>query len=139
MSIEMILLPLFVQVVLTFLVLFALGFRRYGAVKRNELRGSVGLRESNWPEPARQAEYNYLNQFELPVLFYVLTVLVIITRKGDLLFVLLAWVFVVCRVLHAVVHLTSNSLTWRAPAFGVSAIVLFAMWVIFMLRILVLP
>jgi hypothetical protein len=139
MSIEMILLPLFTQVVLTFLVMFTLGFRRYGAVRRGEVRGSVALREPNWPEPARQAEYNYLNQFELPVLFYVLTVLVIITRKGDLLFVLLAWVFVALRVLHAVVHLTSNVLASRAGFFVASALVLFAMWVVFILRILFLP
>jgi len=52
----------------------------------------------------------YHNQLELPVLFYVLTILVIITRHADFLFVVLAWVFVLLRVAHAAVHVTSNHL-----------------------------
>jgi hypothetical protein len=83
-----------------------------------------------------QAAYSYSNQFELPVLFYVLTILVIITRKGDLAFVLLAWVFVVLRLLQAFVHVTSNRVRYRGLYFGASAIVLTIMWAVFMLRIL---
>ena len=47
--------------------------------------------------PARQAEYNYQNQFELPVLFYVLMILLLITRKADYVMVMLAWIFVALR------------------------------------------
>ena len=72
MSIQFLLLPLFVQVILTLLVLYTLAGRRFFAVRGDELRGPVALREPNWPERTRQAEYNYQNQFELPVLFYVL-------------------------------------------------------------------
>ena len=136
MSIQMILAPLFAQVVLSLAVLYVLGGRRYTAVRNGELRGSVALRESNWPVHARQAEYNYQNQFELPVLFYVLTILSIITRHADLLFVLMAWVFVVLRVLHAVVHLTSNNIKQRAGLFAAAAIVLTIMWIVFIVRIM---
>jgi hypothetical protein len=136
MSIQFVLLPLFVQVILTFAVLYTLAGRRFSAVRGNELRGPVALREPNWPERTRQAEYNYQNQFELPVLFYVLTILSIYTRHADLSFVLLSWVFVVLRVLHAGVHLTHNRLSQRGPLFIASAIVLTIMWIIFMVRIL---
>jgi hypothetical protein len=135
MSIQFVLLPLFAQVILTFVVLFTLAGRRWSAVRRNELQGPVAMREANWPAPARQAEYNYQNQFELPVLFYVLTILAIYTRHADLLFVLLSWVFVTTRVLHAGVHLTHNRLGQRGPLFIAGAIVLTVMWVIFMVRI----
>jgi hypothetical protein len=70
------------------------------------------------------------------VLFYVLTILVIITRHADLLFVLLAWVFVVLRVVHATVHVTSNRLGQRFAVFAAAAAVLLAMWIIFAVRIL---
>jgi hypothetical protein len=136
MSIQFQLLPLFVQVTLTLLVLYTLAGRRFFAVRRGELTGPVSLREPNWPERTRQAEYNYQNQFELPVLFYVLTILSIYTRHADLLFFLLSWVFVALRVLHAGVHLTSNRLVLRGPSFIASAIVLTIMWVIFMVRIM---
>jgi hypothetical protein len=136
MSIQFQLLPLFVQVSLTLLVLYTLAGRRFFAVQRGELAGPVSLREPNWPVTTRQAEYNYQNQFELPVLFYVLTILAIYTRHADLLFVLLSWVFVVLRVLHAGVHLTNNRLGFRGPSFVAGAIVLSIMWIIFMVRIL---
>ena len=49
------------------------------------------------------------DQFELPVLFYVLTILAMITRHADLLFVVLAWMFVAMRLVHAYIHVTSNN------------------------------
>ena len=136
MSVQVVLLPLFVQVALTLVVMFTLAFRRFGAARGGKVRGPVALREPNWPDEARQAEYNYQNQFELPVLFYVLIVLLIITRQADYLFLVLAWVFVALRVLHALVHLTSNKLAYRGPLFIVGAIVLTIMWIVFMVRIL---
>jgi hypothetical protein len=66
----------------------------------------------------------------------VLTILSSITRHADLLFVLLAWVFVVLRMLHAYVHVTSNNLRQRAVLFLSGALVLAVMWAIFALRIL---
>jgi hypothetical protein len=134
-SIQFVLLPLFVQVLLTLVVMYTLAGRRFAAVRAGDVRGPVALREPNWPLRARQAEYNYQNQFELPVLFYVLTILSIMTHHADFLFVLLAWVFVTLRVLHATVHLTSNKLGFRGPLFISSAIVLTIMWIVFMIRI----
>jgi hypothetical protein len=137
MSIPMILAPLFVQVALTLGLMILMAVRRSSAFRGGQVRETdIALREPNWPPSALQAAYSYSNQFELPVLFYVLTILVIITRKGDLAFVLLAWVFVVLRLLQAFVHVTSNRVRYRGFWFGASAIVLFIMWAVFMLRIL---
>ena len=99
-----------------------------------DLRGPVALREANWPDYARQAEYNYQNQFELPVLFYLLGILSVLTRQADLFFVVAAWIFVATRVLHAFVHLTSNRLALRGPFFIVGAFVLTIMWLMFVVR-----
>lgn len=136
MSIQMILAPLFVQVLLTLGVMYMLAWRRFGAVRDGAVRGPVSLREPNWQQNALQAGYNYQNQFDLPVLFYVLTILAMATRHADLLVVLLAWVFVTLRVLHALVHLTSNTIKVRGGLFIASAIVLTIMWVIFIVRIM---
>jgi len=137
MSLQMILAPLFVQVALTLGLMILMAVRRSSAFRGGHVQETdIALREPNWPPSALQAAYSYSNQFELPVLFYVLTILVIITRKGDLAFVLLAWVFVVLRLLQAFVHVTSNRVRYRGFWFGASAIVLTIMWAVFMLRIL---
>jgi hypothetical protein len=136
MSYQMILAPLFVQVLLTLVVAYMLAGNRARAVKRDELAGPVSLREANWPVYVRQFEYNYQNQFELPVLFYLLTVLAIITRHADLFFVLMAWVFVTLRVIHAIVHVTNNQIRLRGAFFIAGAIVLTIMWVVFIVRIM---
>lgn len=137
MSLQMILAPLFVQVALTLGLMIVMATRRAAAFRANAVReADIALREPNWPPRALQAAYAYSNQFELPVLFYVLTILVVITKQGDLAFVLLAWVFVVLRLLQAWVHVTHNRVRYRGLYFAAGAIVLTVMWIVFMLRIL---
>jgi hypothetical protein len=137
MTVQMILAPLFVQVVLTFVVGFSLAGLRTGALSRREIiPRDIDLGQPNWPPRATQFANNFRNQFELPVLFYVLTILAMATRHADFLFVVLAWVFVQTRLVHAYVHVTNNNLRMRGLWFGVGALVLFIMWVIFIVRIL---
>lgn len=137
MSIQAILLPLFVQVALTFFLLFWTGRARVAAVRRGDVHPrDIALRQPNWPKQETQIANAYHNQLELPVLFYVLTILAIITRHADLLFVVLAWVFVILRLAHAYIHLTSNHVGRRFAAFAASVVVLLVMWVIFILQIM---
>ncbi|HKA80800.1 MAG TPA: MAPEG family protein [Xanthobacteraceae bacterium] len=137
MSIQAILLPLFVQVALTFFLLFWTGRARVAAVRRGDVHPrDIALREQNWPKQETQIANAYHNQLELPVLFYVLTILAIITRHADLLFVLLAWLFVVLRLVHAYIHLTSNRLGRRFAVFAAGFLVLLVMWVIFAVQLL---
>jgi len=137
MSIQFVLLPLFVEVLLTFGVMFGMMYHRTSSLQRGGTRLSdIALREPNWPTRATQFAYAYSNQFELPVLFYVLTILEIVTRHADLVFVALAWIFVVTRVLQATIHVTSNNVRLRGTFYGVGAIVLVIMWVIYIVRIM---
>jgi hypothetical protein len=137
MSIQAVLLPLFVEVALTFGLMLGMMYWRTSALRRGETRFSdIAMREPNWPKRPTQFANAFSNQFELPVLFYVLTILSIITRHADFIFVVLAWIFVVFRILQAVVHVTSNNVRLRGAFYGVGALVLLAMWIIFMVRIL---
>lgn len=137
MTIPMILAPLFVQVLLTFAVMLGMMYCRTSALQRREVRlEQIALREPNWPLRATQFANAFSNQFELPVLFYVLTILAMMTRHADVLFVVLAWIFVAFRVLQAFVHVTSNNVRYRGAFYGVSAIVLLVMWLIFIVKIL---
>jgi len=138
MSIKFILLPLFVEVALTFILWFWMAYYRVTLVRGGEVQPrDVDLRQPNWPLHVLQVHNAAHNQIETPVLFYTLTILAIITRKADIAFVALAWIYVVFRVLHAYVHVTSNRVSLRGPLFGVSLLVLFIMWVVFIVRVLV--
>jgi len=137
MSIQSVLMPLFVEVLLTFGVMLGMMYCRTSTLQRGETRlQDIALREPNWPVRATQFANSFANQFELPVLFYVLTILEIVTHNADLLFVVLAWIFVAMRVLQAVVHVTSNNVRIRGAYYGIGAFVLFVMWVIYVVRVL---
>jgi hypothetical protein len=137
MSFQAILLPLFVQVALTFALLFWMAFSRIGAIKRKEAKmADVALGQLNWPPRVQQISNSYHSQLQLPFLFYVLTVLAIITRHADFVFVVMAWLFVLTRFLHVYIHTGSNFVRHRFNAFALGAFILLAMWVIFAVRIL---
>jgi hypothetical protein len=140
MTVQAILLPLFVEVILTLALLFWLAPLRTrdfakGAVRREE----IALREPKWPKQTQQVGYAFSNQFELPVLFYVLTILAFITRLAGIVFVVLAWIFVIFRLLHAIVHVTSNIVRLRGALFAGSAVVLAVMWIGYIVQVLTLP
>jgi hypothetical protein len=137
MTIPMILAPLFVLVLMTFVLGFWIPFRSVPLLRRGEVRPQdVDLRQPNWPRPVQQINNSYTSQFELPVLFYVLTILAMYTKHADLLFVIMAWLFVLARLAHAYVHVTSNNLDRRGPVFGIGAVVLALIWLIFIVRIM---
>jgi hypothetical protein len=137
MSIRAILLPLFVEVALTFGLVGWLAVLRVTALRRGTVDPArIALREPIWPVRTLQIGNAASNQFELPVLFYVLTILEILTRHADLLFVVLAWVFVLSRLAHAYEHTTSNVVQRRGPLYGLGLAILLIAWAIFAVRIL---
>jgi hypothetical protein len=128
---------MFVEVILTFALLFSAGALRSGDLRAGTVKPEdIALRELNWPRRTAQVSNAYDNQTELPTLFYVLTILAYFTHHAGLLFVILAWVFVVFRLLHAGVHVTSNIPNWRGALFGLGSVVLAVMWVIFIVQVL---
>ncbi len=138
MSLPMVLLPVFVQVFLTFAVLLWMARARVNAVKAKQVRmADIALGQPAWPTKAQQISNSYHSQLQLPVLFYLLVGLAVVTRSADLLFVVLSWVFVLSRLVHAYIHTGSNYVPNRFNAFAVGVFTLLAMWVIFAVRILV--
>ena len=94
--------------------------------------------QPGWPERATAIGNCFSNQFEIPVLFYVLIALALPLRHADLIIVMLSWVFVVTRFAHVGIFVTSNDVRTRSLAWFSGVLVLFAMWVYFALKILLL-
>jgi hypothetical protein len=139
MSIQMVLLPLFLQVGLTFALLLGMAGARTRALTSGEAKPrDIALGQSNWPVRATQIGNCFANQFEVPVLFYALIALALPLRHADLIIVMLSWVFVVTRFAHAGIFVTSNDVRTRSLAWFAGVIVLFVMWLYFALKILLL-
>ena len=139
MSAQMVLLPVFVLVGLAFFLLLWMATARTKALKAKETRlKDIALREPNWPEKATQIGNCFSNQFEIPVLFYILIALALPLRHADLFIVLMSWVFVVTRFVHAGIFTTSNDVRQRGLVWFAGVLVLLAMWIYFALRMLLL-
>jgi hypothetical protein len=139
MSVQMVLLPVFVQIGLTFaLLLWMAGIRRQTLVSGETKIKNIALGQPNWPVRATQIGNCFKNQFEIPVLFYVLIALALPVRHADFVIVLLSWVFVITRFVHAGIFVSSNDLGQRSIAWFAGVLVLLAMWIYFALKILLL-
>jgi hypothetical protein len=138
MSIQAVLLPVFVQIALTFAILYWQGYVRVGHTRRGEVKiRDIALGQPNWPEHATKIGNAFMNQFQLPILFYVLVAFALLTRKADLAFVVLSWIFVLSRLVHAYVFVTTNRVSRRFFAFSAGSVTLLVMWVLFAIRVLV--
>lgn len=128
--------PVFALVLLSFILLFAMGRSRLGALKSREVRmADIALGQKAWPERATRYGNAFSNQFEIPILFYVLVAIALPLRQMDLVMVLLAWVFVITRYAHAGVYAASNNLNQRFMTFFAGALVLLGMWIYFAIKI----
>ena len=139
MSVQMVLLPVLVLVGLTFALLLGMASARGRALEQQQTSfRDIALGQPNWPDRVTQIGNCFSNQFEIPVLFYVVIALALPLHKADLVIVLLSWVFVITRFVHAGIFVTSNDVRRRGMVWFAGVLVLFAMWVYFALKILLL-
>jgi hypothetical protein len=120
--------PVLAQILLTYIVYIVLAKRRNRAFKTSSVDPSVADTDATaWPINVIKASNNLTNQFEAPVLFYVLCLLFLTLDNVDILVLSLAWVFVVSRYVHALIHVTTNYVPFRFAAFVVGGLALIAM------------
>jgi hypothetical protein len=124
-------LPLLAQVLLTFIVMLRMYYKRLSEFRDKSIdpqsvpdraHGSRVLVDS------AAASDNFINLFELPVLFYVAILLSLNLMLPDTTMVFLAWVFVILRGIHSFIHATYNTVMHRFTVFIASSLVLLGMW-----------
>lgn len=132
-----ILYPVFAQIFMTFLLGVMTSAARVREVRSGRIHPSeIALDSSKWPDHARKLGNCFSNQFEIPVIFYVLCLIALQTRMADSASVVLAWGFVISRFVHAYIHATGNRVTRRGLAFLVGAIFLGLLAVYLFVRLL---
>jgi hypothetical protein len=130
-------LPALAQILLTVAMYARLAIAKARAVRA----GSVdlerrALHDDAWPDSVVKINNNIRNQFEVPVLFYVLTIFLWQLNAAGAVAQSLAWAFVASRFVHAFVHTGSNYVPARRRIFMFGCVVVAAMagltsWAVF--------
>lgn len=123
--------PFFGMLLLTFVVWVYLYVRRLAFIKANNIDAqqlTTPVRgEQIIPEEVSYPSYNFRNLFELPVVFYALCLYLYVTHGVDEVYVVAAWAFFGLRLLHSLIHSTSNIVMFRFVAYMASALTLWFM------------
>ena len=122
--------PVFAQVVLTFVLLYATGRVRLASIRRGEVRvEDIAMGQNAWPERATRFANTYNNQFQLPVLFYIAAIYAQLNDAVNMVLIVLAWGFVASRLVYSWIYVTANNVQQRFKAFVAGFAVLAAMWI----------
>jgi hypothetical protein len=120
--------PVLAQVTLTLFVYVVLIRTKVRAMRAGKVdMARRALHDDAWPDDVMQINNNIRNQFELPVLFYVLSLVLWELHAVHELALLAAAVFVVSRIVHVWIHIGSNVVSARRRAFTVGWYALAAM------------
>lgn len=125
-----ILYPVFVLVALTAVTLGRLGYGRLRAVQNRDVSLSyyTTFQDGREPDHTRTLARHYNNLFEAPMLFYVAALVILITGTETAAMLAMAWGYVALRIVHTAIHTGPNDVTWRFRVFGLSWLVLVALW-----------
>ena len=131
MSKEIIVLPVILLAFLTVVVWVRMFIVRMSAMKSvrihpEEMKSQKA--KELLPEEANIPAENFINLFEVPVLFYVLTTFLYISDSVSLFYMITAFTYVALRYVHSFIALTYNKVMHRFLAYFLSCLVLWIMW-----------
>lgn len=115
-----------VQMLFPFFALVIMFRRRIASLKSGEVKlkyFSTYNKENNLSDKTVAAGRHFTNLFEMPTLFYTVIAFIFMTRQTDLVFIIMAWLFVLSRLAHSLIHLGSNNIRNRMNAFGISSLI----------------
>jgi hypothetical protein len=123
--------PFLATMLLTIVVWFYMYVRRIHFITARKIRPQDlavpgELARLSPPEISNPSD-NLKNLFELPVLFYALSLYLFATSQVDIVYVIAGWVFAAFRALHSAVHCTFNRVMLRFRLYAVAAAALWFM------------
>lgn len=121
--------PMLAHVALVYGIYLLMFVRRKAAVQAGSTKISQFRENTNEPPESLFVRNNLVNQFELPILFHAGCLALYAVGAAGLFAVVLAWIFVLSRYVHAYIHVTSNRIRYRQPAFSLGFLMLAIMWI----------
>lgn len=121
--------PVLAQVALTIFMFFRMAIVKARSLKAGDVDLSRrALHPDAWPDYVLKVTNNVRNQFEMPVLFYVVSLVLWALGEVHLATLTLAWAYVAFRVAHAYIHTGSNIVKYRLKVFQLSTVVLLGLF-----------
>lgn len=123
--------PAAALVALTAVVWFVMYVRRIGYMRRAKIspeRLASRAQVVTLMAPVQAPANNFNNLLELPVLFYLLTIVATLTERTGAGMTSAAWAFVLLRAVHSFIHCSYNRVMHRFVAYSAGAMVLWGMW-----------
>ena len=112
--------PMLAQLAIPFWVLILNALRKL----RDRRSGAVGsdapINNKDWSLPVVLTSNSLENQFQFPVVFYALCLMLVNLNSVTPIILMLSWLFVLTRWWHAYVHVTSNAIPLRMISFAIS-------------------
>lgn len=102
-------------------------YLRDANVDSQSTRSPEGKWRKDLPERVQTGMHNYNHLFEQPTIFYALMFYLNLSGGTEAWVSVLAWLYVVLRVIHSLIQITTNQVMVRFTVFGVSTIALMAM------------
>ena len=94
-------LPVFIMVLMKIFLTFRLLIMAYQNIKSKKVNlNQFQLYEGDFPDKLWSARYQFQNMFEIPILFYVLSILNILLENAGTFDLIMAWGFVIFRFFH---------------------------------------
>jgi hypothetical protein len=123
----MIVWPMLAQFALTMALYVWLTVARKRAVERGETDYTAFVLGYDEPLHVARITRNLANQYELPVLFYALVLLLVTAGDVTMFDVIAAWVFFAGRVLHMAVQTFTDNVPLRGRVFAINYLAVAAM------------
>ena len=121
--------PVLAQLLIPILVLLLNGKRKADDVKAGKHDpGKSAMNNKAWSDPVVLTSNNLANQFQLPVIFYVLCLVLFQLDAVTAANLSVAVLFVVTRYVHAYIHVTSNYVPVRMRVFMIGALLLLVLF-----------
>lgn len=131
--------PTFALVALIYGVWFVMYVQRFAVMRKQPPTAedfATGDSARRYFLPSEMSANNFINLFEVPVLYFALVPLLLITAHAGHVQVTLAWVFVALRLVHSFVQIVVRRVPLRFIVYLASCVVLSAMWIGFFVDML---
>jgi len=130
MDVNLIFWPVLIQVTITIAGFILLGVRKAKALKAGNVdMTKTALDNDAWPDDVLMVSNNIRNQFQVPVLFYVLCFVFYSINAVSTTVLYLAWAFVISRIIHAYIHMSSNYVPARFRVFTIGFVIMVVMMI----------
>ena len=130
--------PITLMAFLNLFLIFRLIFMATSYTRNKDIRLSqFRIYEGEFPDRLRSARQQYQNMFEIPIIFYLLCLLNIYFNNYNQFDIILAWVFVLLRLVHFFIRLQNQkniNIVPRTFVFILSVISLTIGWINFTVR-----